>query len=198
MDSIVRAYVINLDERPDRMVEFNKNQFPFPVERISGVKSENGAIGCTLSHFNLLKTQQEFPFVVFEDDCVMLQPWSFVEEAMKQLSSDWDALWLGATLDTPLVRYSENLFRLKRGYCTHAIIYNSRELIDYTLTHYATVDHKRIIDIFYYQFVQEKFNCFITYPITTKQLGGLSNVMGREWTGEDDKWIQQCYDKFMR
>lgn len=194
----MKAFVVNLDERPDRMVEFNKNEFPFPVERVSAIKTENGAEGCTLTHLKLLGEQHEFPVAIFEDDCVMLKPWSFVEEAMKQLPPDWDALWLGATLDTPLVRYSENLFRLRRAYCTHAIIYNSRELIDFTINNYYIVNRKRIIDMFYYQYVQDKFNCYITYPVTTKQFGGLSNVMGRQWTNQDDEWIQQCYDKFMK
>lgn len=194
----MKAYVVNLDERTDRMEEFNKNEFPFDVERFSAIKTVSGGEGCTLSHFKLLKEQREFPFVVFEDDCKMLKPWSFVEDAMKQLPEDWDALWLGATLDAPLERYSENLFRLKKAYCTHAIIYNSRELIDYTLANYPTAKCKRTIDVFYYLYVQEKFNCFITYPVTTKQFGGLSNVMGRHWDDSDDRWIQQCYDKFMK
>ena len=194
----MKAYVINLDDRPDRMIEFNKNEFPFPVERFSAIKGETGAEGCTKSHLKLLSEQHDFPVAIFEDDCKMIQPWSFIEEAMSQLPDDWSALWLGATLDTPLKIYSPNLYRLKRGYCTHGIIYNSRELIDFTINNYYIVHCKRIIDVFYYQYVQDKFKCFITSPVAATQGCGYSNVMNRDWTSEDDNWIQSCYDKFMK
>jgi len=192
----MRAYVINLDSRPDRMVEFEKNRLPFSVERISATPHENGATGCLLSHFKIFKHNTEYPFVVFEDDCKFVQPWSLVERAMGQLPEGWDALWLGGTLDAPLKRYSENLFHLKKAYCTHAIIYNSPQMIEYILSNFDTFAGRKIIDVFYRNDVQERFNCFLTYPMTTIQAGGYSDVMNRMQDETDQAWRLKQFNKY--
>jgi len=192
----MKAYVINLDHRTDRMETFKQNNFPFEVERVSAIKHDIGGIGCGLTHFKIFEKQKEFPFVIFEDDCQIIEPWSLVEKAMSQLPSDWDALWLGATLDKPLTRYSENLFRLKNAYCTHAIMYNSQRIIDYILQDYETASGKKVIDVFYYRDVQKRFNCFITYPMTTIQRNSMSNVMYREQDDSDQIWRKKCYYKY--
>ena len=194
----MKAYVMNLDERPDRMIEFNKNEFPFPVERVSAVKTKIGADGCALTHLNTLKGQTEFPFIVFEDDCKMIEPWSLVEKAMTQLPPEWDALWLGATLDTRLVRYSENLFRLRKAYCTHAVIYNTPRMVDYILDNFHTSTGRKVIDVFYYRDIQNIFNCYITYPMTTIQCDGMSDIMDREQDESDQAWRAKCYNKYTR
>jgi GR25 family glycosyltransferase involved in LPS biosynthesis len=194
----MKAYCINLDRRPERMESFNKNNLPFEIERVSGIDMDMGNIGCTLSHFKLLRTQTEFPFIIFEDDCVFIEPWSLVEKAMRQLPKDWDALWLGATLDTQLKRYSENLFRLNKAYCTHAIIYNSKRMVDYILQNFKGFNGRKIIDVFYYEDVQKRFNCYITYPLTTVQAPGVSDVMKRMPDDSEYQWRIDCYNKFTR
>jgi GR25 family glycosyltransferase involved in LPS biosynthesis len=192
----MKAFVVNLDRRPDRMELFLKNEFPFDVERVSAIEHPNGGEGCRLSHFKIMEQQKEFPFVIFEDDCQFVEPWSLVETAIAQLPSDWDALWLGGTLDGPLNRYSQNLFTLTRAYCTHAIVYNSQAMVDYILNAYKTGEEKRVIDVFYHSDVQFKFKCFITYPLTTIQHGGRSDVMYREQDELDQKWRRDCYNKY--
>ena len=198
----MKAYVINLDDRPERMVEFNKNKFPFEVTRFSAIKTENGQDGCNMSHFTIMKQQTEFPFIILEDDCVMISPWSDVENAMLQLPDDWDALWLGATLDAPIKRHSDNLYRVKQAYCTHAVIYNSQRIIDYILKEFdpfqPTITHKKVIDVFYYEKIQEKFNCYITYPMMALQTGGYSDIMKRIPGDDEFQWRLDCYNKFTK
>lgn len=191
----MKAYVINLDRRPERMISFQKNKFPFEVERVSGIEMEDAAMGCATTHFNIMRTQKEFPFAIFEDDCVLVHPWEMVENAMSQLPDDWDALWLGATLDAPIRRYSKNLFKLNRAYCTHAIIYNSKTMIDYILENFIKEDRK-IIDVFYHNDVQFKFKCFITYPMMALQLEGYSDIMHRTPEDWEYGWRLDCYNKF--
>jgi len=171
----MRAFVINLDRRPDRLKEFYRNKFPFPVERFSAVDGACGEDGCTQSHLNILRSQTEFPFVVFEDDCDMLRGWDVVEAAMKQLPADWDALWLGATLYKPLQRYSPNLFILRKAYALQAVIYNSQRMINYILKNHNTPSGKNL-DIFYHYQVQKCFNCFIVYPLVAGQRSGMSDI----------------------
>jgi len=189
----MKAFVINLDHRADRMMSFNKNNFPFKVERISGLQLSHPGIANTQTQLNIFKEQKKFPFIIFEDDCIMLEPWSVVEMAMSQLPSNWDALWLGATLTHYLTRYSQNLFRLKRAYTTHAIIYNSKKMIDYIIDHYNKTPIQNVNDVFYYKEIEEKFNCFITYPICATQYGSVSDVMG---TFQPQTVIVDSYNKY--
>lgn len=169
------AFVINMDSRKDRLEAFNRNQLPFDVKRISGVPSIRGEDGCTASHLRTIRSCDKFPFVVFEDDCIMLQPWSVVSDCIGTLPKGWDALWLGATLTEKLVPYSDKAFSLKKAYCLHAVIYNSRRMIDFIVKNHNTPSGKNL-DIFYFNKVLDKFNCFITNPICATQSEGFSDI----------------------
>jgi GR25 family glycosyltransferase involved in LPS biosynthesis len=190
----LKAIVINLDERTDRMEQFKKNEFPFEVERFSAFKMESGQDGFTLSTRTLLSQITEFPVLICEDDCVMLENWMVVQRAMAELPDDADALWLGATLTQPLEKYSEYLFRLKRAYTTHAIIYYSKRMVDYILN--LNVPSGINLDIFYFLHVQKEFNCFITNPICATQSDGYSDVSGQEMKFYD--YIIESYNKFTK
>ena len=173
------GYVINMDSRPERYREFRENAIPFPVQRVSGHVASCGEDGCRDSHLSILERENEFPFVVFEDDCVLMQPWSMVQQAMVQLPKDWDALWLGANLRTPVSRYSDNLFRIRNAYALHAVIYNSKRMVKYILENHKTPSGINL-DVFYGRNVQHKFNCFITYPMVANQRKGYSDITKRE------------------
>lgn len=171
----MKGFVINLDSRQDRMELFKENNFPFEVVRVPGVVAERGEDGCTLSHLKVISSQTEFPFVVFEDDCMMLHPWSVVEKAIRQLPKDWDAFWLGATLRQKLIRHSTNVYRLRNAWCLHAVIYNSRRMIDYIVNNHNTPSGKNL-DIFYNKKVLKNFNCYIIYPICATQRFTYSDI----------------------
>ena len=174
----MKAYVINLDTRPERMESFNKNRFPFPVERFPAIVSPvpgHGEYGCALSHLAVLRQATEYPFVVFEDDCVLLEDWQVVKMALKQIPNNWDALWLGANIHKRLQRVSQNLFRLKRAWCLHAVIYNSKEMVNFILQNYDSTIAKDI-DVFYHDYIMEHFSCYITYPIVATQLSDRSDI----------------------
>ena len=198
----MNSFVINLDRREDRMVSFNKNKFPFEVKRFSAIETSDGTMGCNLSHLSILEQQSEFPFAIIEDDCKMVAPWSDVENAMSQLPDDWDALWLGATLDGKIERYSANLFRLKKGYCTHFVIYNTPKIVNYIIEELpkfiATTKGKPIIDLFYYEYIQRIFNCYITYPMMALQAEGYSDIMKRTPGLDEHQWRHDQYNKFTK
>jgi GR25 family glycosyltransferase involved in LPS biosynthesis len=192
----MKAFVVNLDSRPDRLETFKKNVFPFEVERFPGVVAATGEDGCTRSTITILQRQlakREFPFIVFEDDCKMLVPWSEVEKAMKQLPDDWDALWLGTNPRKPLQRHSDNLFRLKGGYTSHAIIYNSKRMVEYILKNHNTPSGKNL-DIFYYHVVQKYFNCFVVYPLMATQISDYSDIAKVHTNNESE--ISINYNRF--
>ena len=181
----MHAILINLEESTERLDQFRRdNEFPFVVKRFDALTPTKLGIedtpehrdwSCGLSHIAILKEQTEFPFVVFEDDCIMLQPWAFVEEVMKQLPSDWDWLHLGPNLQKPLEQYSENLYKLHSGHATHACIYNSKAMVDYMVEHYNTKDY-RCIDVFLAYDVEKKFNCYCIYPVSATQRSCISDI----------------------
>lgn len=189
-----KGIVINLDRRTDRWDAFCKQEFPFPIERMSGVVASCGEDGCTASHLKAIRSITEFPTIVFEDDCQMIQPWSVVENAMSQLPPTWDALFLGATLTRPIIRYSPNLFELKRAYCLHAVIYNSQKMIDFVVKNHHTRPGKNL-DIFYRKEVLDTFNCFITYPIVAIQASGISDIC-EDYVEYGVKEMIDTYNKF--
>jgi len=181
----MRGYVINLDIRPDRLEDFRKYQLPFEVERIPAIETPAGQDGCYLSHLIAIQKQTEFPFVVFEDDCVLVKPWSTVVKIMKQLPPDWDGLWLGATLKRPLLKYSKNLYKLRFAYALHAVIYGSKRMVDYIVKN----NNRRPgdnIDVFYRNHVMPNFNCFITYPLIAIQKSDYSDI-GKGITGHSEE-----------
>ena len=190
----MKAFVINLASRPDKLVLFRQNEFPFEVERFEGIIDTPRDNGCAKSHLAILAMEHTFPFMIMEDDCVMLDNWMVVQRALAELPTDWDALWLGATLTTPLERYSDYLFRLKRAHTLHAVIYNSQEMIDYILNHHDFRKHQ-YIDVFYHE-VQQKFNCFITNPICATQRIGFSDISQKHVDYHD--YIIDCYEKYTK
>jgi GR25 family glycosyltransferase involved in LPS biosynthesis len=172
----MKATVINLESRPERMIDFQKNNFPFEVERFNAFKTDPGWIGCANSHLTIMKEQKEYPFIIFEDDSVLIDSWDKVENAMLQLPPDWDALWLGASHYQFVERYSQNLFRVKGLYCNHSIIYNSKTMIDYYITNYNNLPEKVPLDVFSANILSHNFNCFLINPMIVKQAVGYSDI----------------------
>jgi hypothetical protein len=173
--SIKRAYVINLADREDRLKEFKKQEFPFQVERFPAIRLSIGIQGCNASHRVLLSDQTQFPFIVFEDDCKIINSWDIVEKAMQELPEDWDMLFVGANLNVPLRRYSEHLFHLQKAWTTHAVIYGNKKVVEFICENMPT--DTTPIDVFYSNSVFQKFKCFVVSPIVAIQRAGHSNVV---------------------
>lgn len=170
----MKAIVINLESRPERMIDFRKNIFPFEVERFNAIKTDPGWVGCSNSHLAIMREQKEFPFIIFEDDSILIDSWDKVERAMLQLPSDWDALWLGGSLYQSVEKYSENLYRIKGLYTHHAVIYNSQSMTDFYENNYYQSGLP--IDAFSSSVVSYRYNCFLINPMIMIQKSGFSDI----------------------
>lgn len=193
----MRTFCINLDIRPDRWEATQKEMLKLDVvaERFSAIKKDPGWEGCRDSYLELFRNVQYLDqFMVIEDDIeVCLNGKEIIDAAIKQLPAKWDMLYLGATLNTPLERVTSNLFRLRRGYTTHAIIYNDQHnIVDFILKNKKEI---RKIDVFFADEVQERFNCYITYPMAVTQRIDFSDIMGYE-TSNVYRIIQERYNKY--
>ncbi|KKM64874.1 hypothetical protein LCGC14_1496970 [marine sediment metagenome] len=190
----MKTYCINLDSRPRKWKRVQKEaaKVDIKLERFSGIKTDYGHIGCTNSHKAILdKAKGNGIFMIIEDDfkiCVE-SPKAMLALAMSQLPDDWDMLYLGATLSKSLDIFSSNLYRLQGGLAAHAIIYNNQNgVIDYILKSQTGP----ILDKFYRDVVQKKFNCFITFPMMATQRAGRSDILNKRTSYKN---IERFYKK---
>jgi glycosyl transferase, family 25 len=180
----LNTYVINRSDRPQRYTDVREElkKQGLNAHRFEAVVGKRGYEGCRDSHLAVIdRCQRDIAFMVLEDDVVFLEDITpYLDDAIRQMPPNWDLLYLGASPKQPQERYSENLFRLKNAFTTHAIIYHSRVdgAIDYILRHRAEI---KKIDVFYAQIIQEKFNVFVTYPMicSQKDYGGKSDTCSR-------------------
>ena len=175
----MKAYCINLDKRPDKWewIKEESKKLDLELIRFPAIYSNKGHFGCRSSHLTLLKQlRDQEEFMIIEDDmeiCVD-NPIELMNEAYSQLPADWDMFYLGATLNQNLVKYSDNLYRLKAAWATHAIIYNNRNgVVDYILENH----NEPKFSVFLSKSVQDNFNCYITYPMIATQHAGMSDIL---------------------
>lgn len=190
----MKAYCINLKERADRWAQVQSDlaKLQIPVERFEAVWEVIGHQGCIKSHIQLIKqARHEEVFMILEDDIKIIGEIEDLSYALNQLPKDWDMLYMGATLMRNLERYSENLFRLKSGMTTHAIIYNNQNRVCEYIIENMNGPH---VDVFMMQ-VQKLFNCYITYPMIMTQFPGDSDTTG-DWTDYEE--IERTYNKYTR
>jgi GR25 family glycosyltransferase involved in LPS biosynthesis len=200
----MKKYLINLDKRTDKLEtvtqELNrvgiKNWVRFPaVDTTDGKSTVARHKGCVMSHLSVLNmAPKKGTFAIFEDDVMFLDGWKHtLLNSMRQLPDNWDALWLGSTLTQDLTRYSDNLFILKGGWTSHAILWNNRNgVVDYILNR---AEDAQKIDVFYADRIQREFNCYITYPMMVGQNPGYSDIIRRE---TDYSVIQDWYNKHIK
>ena len=148
LDYFDAGFVINLDQRQDRMERFlkriktlNFNQ----IQRFSGIMPNDGAFsymkyysndkfrkykaGCTLSHLSLYKIAKDNKYksiLIFEDDCVFHE--NFTEKINLYISDlksiEWDLFYLGGQPIGKGTNISNNLIKVDGVYSTHAYAIN--------------------------------------------------------------------------
>jgi glycosyl transferase family 25 len=169
-------YIINRVDRIDRWYDVRDEMRRVGIggyQHFSAFVTSPGYIGCKMSHITILKDELKWysneSLYVYEDDVVFLNEARLTAgKAMIQLPEDWHVLYLGASPKQPQERYSENLFRLKNAHTTHAMVWNTehKEAMQYVVDH---EDEIKKIDDFYATVIQERFNCFVVYPICCTQ-----------------------------
>lgn len=176
---IEKIYCINLNERPDRWQRLKEEikKMDFTVERFQAIREKTGFIGCKRSHVEVLKLCWSCKcFMILEDDvCFMPDAKENLDKAINQLPRNWDMLYLGVNPQVKLKKFSKNLYEVKNSWTTHAMIFNNQNnIIDFII---ENADRERKIDVLYANLIQEKFKCFVTYPLVTTQYNGISDVV---------------------
>jgi hypothetical protein len=149
-----RAYVINLDSRPDRWVEFQERAAAAGItgfERVRAIEGDkcphpawwragNGAWGCLMSHLRIAQDAllDDLPsYVVFEDDAVFSEDFADrLPLTMLRLDGvEWDMLYLGGqhlwVESGPPWPFCKGIVRCRNVNRTHAFAVSARFLAQF-------------------------------------------------------------------
>jgi len=199
-------YYINLNRRPDRRrhIEEQLSKFNLSGTRVQaadgkylkwkkeyGIWSKTwneGAFGCCLSHRQALTHARDNKFeniLILEDDAILADNFiDVLEKAWNSLPEHWHMLYLSANhgrkgmpmYPTKADRISNNLFKLKGSYTTHAIILNKISF-DIILNHLSAPYGP--LDIFY-SLYQKVFPCYVCNPGLASQMSGHSDIINTD------------------
>jgi len=186
---IDRIYVINLKSRPDRLEQAQRELFKYdiPFEIFTAKKHANGADGLHYTMKELFTSSQNMDnILVLEDDIEIVSGINdIMPQALRELPTNFDLLYLGANVQAPLIPAGEFLFKCNSLLTTHAVLYSSkaRTLL---LNDMVTCGIKQIkawrepIDQLYQRVLQVHNNCYITNPMIVMQRSGFSDILNMD------------------
>ncbi len=183
-DNIDRIFLINLPERTDRlmdaMYECEKIGIKNRVEVIEGIKKgHDGLIETNIKIFESLENES---VMILEDDVKFVNsPVKTFQNAFKQIKfEDWDMLYFGALTKQRLFKRYPNWYRLRYGYCLHAVIYNVK-VIPTVLSIFKSYQNKGAVnDRLITQFIQPYYKCLLINPMIAVQRPGFSDPETKE------------------
>lgn len=198
--------IINLDSRPDRLEESKNTLYPLfdisPIRKPGEIFKEapgpwwNGAVGCLLSHFNVLQAAAllKTNVFIFEDDAEPIMssnPVETLECACEELENiEWDMLYIGANILRPFYQETEHLAKLTHGQSTIAYGVNKR-FITKLLSYIDLQNVNRPIDVIYADSVIPYNNCYITVPMIITQRESYSDI--EQMKVEYTKYLEPRY-----
>ena len=191
-DYFEEIYVINLDERTDRlnhaMFEFDKLGITDRVQRFSAIKHIDGRIGLIKSNLEIIKHAKQKSLnnvLIFEDDFQLLvsNPLEILQTSINQAKGiNWHLFYLGANTHEKLVKFKPNLILLKKAFATHSLAYSKlayNQFIDKYDRLKEIKTFNDILDVFCATTYQEKSICLMTNPMMTTQMNSFSDIEGK-------------------
>jgi len=178
----LKAFVINLPDRKDRLEDFKENfkGWNLDLEIIPGIKNAEGWKGCALSHRKAVEKAKADGLkwvLVLEDDCKPVEPTADRFNALLPIlwkrQNEWDIFMGGPTAtdhkEMSLIQREPPLLKMN-GYAIHFIIINGK-IFDSILNGINKLSPP-VVDIYY----REKFIMWATYPSIAVQNPSYSNI----------------------
>jgi len=196
MELLKNILFINLNERTDRLEHVTKefNKMNLKAERVKGIKLENGALGCTLSHIKCLKLAKErdYEYVfICEDDIEFLNPQVFLEKLNlfyeKDPSIYWNVLIVGGNIVPPYNKITDYCIRVSHSQTTTGYIVK-KSFYDVLIDNFTESANKLIsepnnkmnyaLDKYWIQ-LQKKYYFLMLIPPTVVQYASYSDIEER-------------------
>lgn len=188
--------VINLDKRPDRLKLCMEEEFPVikahPIRK-PGIlfdktnnKWWNGAIGCMISHYEILNAAAllNTNVFIFEDDIFFIGEENYIiyknlNDACQELEKKpWDMFYIGGNILKPFQQVSKHLAKLT--HCQSTVAYGVNKKFVRDLLKYIDLTHiDRPIDMIYSDVIPNH-NCYISVPMLAIQRDSFSDIEGGE------------------
>lgn len=186
--------LINLDRRPDRLKICMEEEFPkldfVPLRKPGFVTNQfehpwwNGAVGCMVSHYQILQAAAllDQNVAIFEDDIHLkgLNTLEVLDLCAEELGQrDWDMFYGGGNILKPFYKVSENLAKL--SHCQSTIFYCvNKNFLEKLLSYINLKQISKPIDMIYADDVIPNHNCFISYPMLAIQRDSYSDIEGQD------------------
>ena len=185
-----KIYCLNLDKRTDRWEHASAQfiKYNIKVERVSAIEGNPdnlvcnssflekypGAVGCSLSHYKILKEAKELGLsniLVLEDDILFREDWEKIyTDNYKDIPEDWDMLYLSTNSIYKVItsKVSERIFKAHNCLTTHSYA------INLAMEHIIKLD--QTVDGCYGSVIQPHNNCYIFDPGLCTQMSGFSDI----------------------
>jgi len=162
------------------------NPIPEWFKRTKGDENKYkiGALGCMLSHLEIIKicTERKYENVlILEDDTEFQigngirfdQVFNMLDNQLKTLK--FGLLYLaGNHRGSQLQKYSDNLNKIKGTLTTGSYIIN-KSVMQYIIDNMC--HYPKEVDVFYSSVIQDKFPCYCLNPHLTRQGAGYSDIV---------------------
>lgn len=194
ISDIKHAFFINLQCRPDRKiyVENQLKQIGINAKRFNAVKTENGAIGCSMSHLKLLEIAKQNNWdhiMIVEDDILFTNSSLFFQQlnTFFSLHKDFDVLLLAGNNVPPYNKIDNTCVQVNQCQTTTGYIVQ-KHYYDTLIHNYKEGLLKLIrephnhcfyaIDKYWFH-LQKKDKWYLIIPLTVSQREDYSNIEKR-------------------
>jgi len=173
------SYVINLDRRTDRLeaCEDAWYKLNFYPERFSAIENKNPALGCYLSHLEILRRARDANknVLIFEDDIEIINfEDHLAEKVMDELYNlDW-CIWYGAgNILKPFYQITDHLAKL--NHCQSTVFYGiNKKYLSWIINFIER--NNTFIDVIYADGIIPQTNCYISVPMMGIQRKDYSDI----------------------
>jgi len=193
-ENIDKIYYINMDKRKDRKYEIESElkslNVPWhKVQRIPGVISTIGALGCSKAHLNALKDCRDNNYsncLILEDDFMFKQERQEIFNQLNKfwnLNIVWDVVLFSSNTIQQEATYVDFLLRLKEAQTTAGYMVNANflpQLIENVEKGIALLESDNNNMSFcidqYWKLLQPNNNWFTFFPVMAHQRDGYSDI----------------------
>jgi glycosyl transferase, family 25 len=191
MEYVKHAIYINLEHRTDRKIHIEQQLrlVGITAKRFNAVKTQHGAIGCSISHLKCLELAKRNNWehvMIIEDDILFLNPNQFIENFNKFIKSnrDFDVVLLAGNNIPPYERTADYCVKVRTcqtttGYIVKnhyfdKMIQNIREGVQQLI---VEPENRTMFAIDRYWFrLQMQDNWYLITPLTITQREDYSDI----------------------